>query len=383
MRYLLGAMTRRLLALVLLAGALAAGLACGSGGDDGSSEVTLESVTARGEYGVGVTTMELVDTSRPTEAYGTYEGADQRILPTEVWYPAEASVASPEARDAEIDSDGGPYPLIVFSHGFTSSRRQSVTYTQHLASHGYVVVAPDFPVTNGGAPDGPYFLGVVNQPGDVSFLIDQFLAFNEEPGNQFEGAIDPEMIGATGHSMGAFTTETVVWGQARDERVDAGLAISGTGCFLNPEDIGDTSVPMMLLTGSNDLIVPAPGNRVAYDMANPPRYWVQIGGANHIRFADVDLDDAIGVAALESVGIGPGGEEEPVLDAVQQDIEPCDRRGTAPDQPLTLERQQELLRAFATPFFDGYLRGDEDSLAFLQNDLPALAPEASFEFELP
>lgn len=372
-------MTRRLLVLALLLGGLAAGLACSSG-DDGPP-VTLESVTQRGEYGVGVTTMELVDTSRPTEAYSSYEGDDKRTLPTEVWYPANPSVAGPEARDAELDADGGPYPLIVFSHGFMSNRRQSVVYTRHLASHGYIVVSPDFPTTSGGAPAGPYFLGVLNQPGDVSFLIDQFLAFNEESGNRFEGAIDSEMIGATGHSMGAFTTETSIWGEARDERIDAALPISGTGCFVNPDDIGDVAVPVMLLTGSNDLIVPAPTNRVAYDMANPPRYWVELVGGNHIRFADFDLDDSIGVAALEDVGVGGDDNENDVIDDAAQDVEPCQRAGTEGDPPLTLERQQELLRAFATPFFDGYLRGDKDSLQFLQKELPDLVSEARFEYE--
>ena len=372
-------MNQRLLPLALLLGALAAGVACSSG-DDGPS-LTFESVTQRGAYGVGVTTMELVDTSRPTEAYNSYEGDDKRTLPTEVWYPTDPSAAGPEARDAELDADGGPYPLIVFSHGFTSNRRQSVVYTQHLASHGYIVVSPDFPTTGSAAPAGPYFLGVLNQPGDVSFLIDQFLAFNEESGNRFEGAIDPETIGATGHSMGAFTTEASIWGEGRDERIDAALPISGTGCFLSPEDIGDVAVPVMLLTGSNDLIVPAAANRVAYDMANPTRYWVELVGGNHIRFADFDLDDSIGVAALEDAGVGDENENA-VIDEAMQDVEPCQRRGTENDPPLTLERQQELLRAFATPFFDGYLRGDDDSLAFLQKELPDLLTSAvRFEFE--
>ena len=371
-------MNQRLLVFALLLGALATGIACSSG-DDGPS-LTFESVTQRGAYGVGVTTMELVDTSRPTEAYSTYEGDDKRTLPAEVWYPADPSAAGPEARDAALDADGGPYPLIVFSHGFMSNRRQSVVYTQHLASHGYIVVSPDFPTTGGNAPAGPYVAGLVNQPGDISFLIDQFLAFNEESGNRFEGAIDPEMIGATGHSLGAFTTETSIWGEARDERIDAALPISGTGCFLDSEDIGEVAVPVMLLTGSNDLIVPAPANRDAYDKAKPPRYWVELVGGNHIRFADFDLDDSIGVAALEDAGVG--GDDDAIDDAVQ-DLELCQRKGTENDPPLTLERQQELLRAFATPFFDGYLRGDDDSLAFLQKELPDVLNSAvRFEFEL-
>ena len=39
----------------------------------------------------------------------------------------------------------GPYPLVVFSHGAYGVRFQSVFFTAYLASHGYVVVAPDHP----------------------------------------------------------------------------------------------------------------------------------------------------------------------------------------------------------------------------------------------
>ena len=49
---------------------------------------------------------------------------------------------------------------------------------------------------------------------------------------------------------------------------------------------------------------------------------------------------------------------------------------------LSPERQRELLRAFATPFFDAYLRGSDDSREFLEEELPSQAPEARFEFDL-
>ena len=43
---------------------------------------------------------------------------------------------------------------------------------EQLASLGYVVVAVDYPLTNGLAPGGPDVKDVVNQLADVSFLID-------------------------------------------------------------------------------------------------------------------------------------------------------------------------------------------------------------------
>lgn len=372
----------RLLLLAVLFAGLAAALSCSSGGGDSSNPVTFATETERGPFGVSVTTLELADTSRDTEAHGGLSAQEGRRLVAEVWYPADPSLAEPETRDAAIDLEGGPYPLIMFSHGFSSSRMQSAQYTRHLASHGYIVVAPDFPITRGGTEGGPQFIGVLNQPGDVSFLIDQFLAFNEDAGNTFAGAIDTGSIGATGHSMGAFTTTLLTYGDMRDDRINASLPISGTGCFTTDDDVAGVTTPVMMLTGSNDLLV-APGtNRLAYDKANAPRYWVELVGGNHIRFADVDLDDAI---ALEFVNRARGDQTsaQDLAGRLGANITSCTTEPSGGDPGMTFQRQQGLLRAFATPFFDAYLKDDGDALDFLQQALPDETADARFEFDAP
>lgn len=364
-----------ILAFLLLLLPLAA--ACGGDGSPRGA-TTFEEATERGAYGVGVTTIELVDESRPTDANGSFPGADERRLTVEVWYPADPSAQAPEERDAALSDTGAPYPLIVFAHGFSSQRRQSASYTQHLASHGYVVVAPDFPLTNGDAPGGPRLTDLRNQPGDVSFLIDQLLAFNQQDGHLLEGAIDSDAIGLTGHSLGGFTTLLTVYGSDRDERIGAALPIAASGCFLTEEQVGDNAVPIMLLIGSNDLFIAPSGNRWAYDQANPPRYWVELAGGSHIRFADIDLEDEVGLEALSALlGGGEGGARPRAAN-----LGACGpERPVGADPPLTLERQQELLRAFATPFFDAYLRGSEGARQFLEEELPGLVPEARTEFD--
>jgi predicted dienelactone hydrolase len=254
-------------------------------------------------------------------------------------------------------------------------------YTRHLASHGYVVAAPDFPLTRIGAPGGTRFLDTINQPGDVSFVIDRMLEFNATSGHLLNGAIDSEKIGLTGHSGGGFTTLLTVYGvygAERDERIDAAVSISGSGCFYDAEDTAGVTVPMMFLTGSEDTIVPRRGNRVAYENARPPRYWVEVRGANHVRFSLADIDDALvsnGLPAL--IGDDDAGSEGDL-------VEQADACFAAPDSagetPLTLEEQQRALRLYATPFFDAYLRGDTASLRFLHETLPTL-DTAAYEFE--
>ncbi|MDP3768282.1 MAG: hypothetical protein Q8S13_09720, partial [Dehalococcoidia bacterium] len=222
--------------------------ACGSSGSVAGAS-SWEAATERGTYGVGVTSYDLVDSSRPTAANRDFSGADERPLPIDVWYPSGAAGAEPEVRDAPLDGADAPYPLIIFAHGLSGTRRQSVSYVQHLASHGYVVAAPDFPLSRLGAPGGPRLGAVLEQPKDVSFVIDSLLEFNAQDGHLLEGAIDDEAIGVTGHSLGALTTMLTTFGPSRDERIDAALPISTPACFLPASLAGDTSVPIMVVGG--------------------------------------------------------------------------------------------------------------------------------------
>src|SRR5690242_15803818 len=83
-----------------------------------------------GPYQVGIEIMRLVDESR-----------EDRRLKVYVWYPAvlEAGAESPYPPDAS----GAPYPLIIYSHGGGGAPTEIVTALQRLASHGFVVAAPE------------------------------------------------------------------------------------------------------------------------------------------------------------------------------------------------------------------------------------------------
>ncbi len=102
-----------------------------------------------------------VDESRPTAANGDVPGHPSRTLESLLWYPVE---------------DDAPHPLVVYSHGFMSTKEEGSYLAEHLASHGYVVVSADYPLTNFGTPGGPKVSDASNQPADVSFLIDRVLA---------------------------------------------------------------------------------------------------------------------------------------------------------------------------------------------------------------
>ena len=117
----------------------------------------------RGPFAVGLRVLRLVDHSRLI-------GAEPRTLVTVVRYPA---VGAPSARDlpnAQPERAGGPFPLVVFAHGY---RLAPYTYAQLLnawAQAGYVVAAPAFPLTNADAPVVDRS-DLINQPQDVRFVI--------------------------------------------------------------------------------------------------------------------------------------------------------------------------------------------------------------------
>jgi predicted dienelactone hydrolase len=377
-------------AALFLCAIVALAAACSSSDDPAppptSTPVPVESYAARGPYAVGVTTVEMADVSRPTAPNGEFAGAPERRMKVEVWYPAAGASEAPEGRDVALDAGGGPYPLIVFAHGFGSFRRQSALYTRHLAGHGYVVASPDFPSSNFASPGGARLGAVTQQPADVSFIIDRMLAFNAEAGDRFAGAIDSERIGMTGHSLGGLTSLLTEYGPARDPRIKAFLPLSPPGCFLSADTVGDVNTPVMFLVGSEDLIVDPSSMRHVYDLARAPRYFVELRGGNHLGFADFDItDEQIAEQFLGTVVVSDTflGDALAIAEEIRGSVGPCVTRSEPKGyEAISVDRQRELLRLFGALFFDAYLRDNAAAKALLRGgNLGAIAPEATIEFE--
>ncbi|HLY83662.1 MAG TPA: hypothetical protein VKQ71_11785, partial [Acidimicrobiales bacterium] len=106
---------------------------------------TQPALDAAHRWAVGVTTLTFVDTSRPTPPAGNAPGAGSRTLTTIVRYPADGLAAAPETQAATPSHAGGPFPLIVFAHGYDSSPAVYAALLHAWASAGYVVAAPEFP----------------------------------------------------------------------------------------------------------------------------------------------------------------------------------------------------------------------------------------------
>ncbi|HSS09209.1 MAG TPA: hypothetical protein VLL25_04955, partial [Acidimicrobiales bacterium] len=113
-------------------------------------------------FAVGHRVETFTDTSRSTPANRSVPGHPGRALVTTIYYPATGTPPRPAA---------GPFPLIVFAHGFTGQGSDYDALLSSWATAGYVVAAPDFPLSNRRAAGGPSVVDYFNQPADVSFVI--------------------------------------------------------------------------------------------------------------------------------------------------------------------------------------------------------------------
>lgn len=244
-------------ALLALAGLLAA---CGGGGEESATEATdPPTSTAPAPDHVQHRTLELVDSSRPTEAGAGRPGSDVRHLVTQVWVPPGA----------------GPFPLVAFSHGLAGHPRKFTHLFRAWAQAGYVVAAPAFPLSNDEVPGEPTFTDLPNQPGDVSFVIDRVL---EALGER----IDPERIGVAGLSLGGATTYGLAFNDCcRDERPIAAMVLDGIRLALPGAYDLATGLPLLIVHAEEDYTLPYRDAEEAYAAAVAPKYLVTLHEAAH------------------------------------------------------------------------------------------------------
>jgi predicted dienelactone hydrolase len=301
----------------------------------------------------------------PVDGWGRFEvgvrrwPAGEAPLPLSVWYPAlrrehartplrytygismigsgtTIALASYPGRGipgAPRDPAGGPYPVVVFSPGFALGTGSYAWLAEHLASHGFVVVAVQH--SEALDPSG-LWQATIDRPADVTAVLD-FLQARSAPGRDFGGLVNLDWVAVLGHSYGGYTALAVAgarfdtaglraacqsggrpggelafqcgallphlgdlaaraglasvphsgWTSRADPRVDAVVTMAGDAAMFGPDGLSELTVPLLAIGGTSDSDSPfAWGTALAYEHASSPRKAeVALVGAGHFVFA--------------------------------------------------------------------------------------------------
>jgi len=367
----------------LIAAILVVAVACAPEKDSNiilSSPSTDELLTSEsGPFNVG---LKIVDFEY------SYPDGKKETLSAAIWYPTEEQprpyiyhttedYKSSIAPDASVASKDRPFPLIIFAHGAYGSGYNSAFFMEYLASHGYIVIAPDFLDTKppdyqeqiafsrikGGNVGQPLkILRIVNQfvrdmsndrtlfltylaehrLNHTSFIIDVMLALNRNANSIFYHSIIEETIGICGHSLGGTTALGKIGAypdkKFQDKRIKAALIFSAPA-YPFESTSSNIDVPIMIMAGDDDEPALHPGlpRRTIYDKARPPKYYLVLDNATHLSF---------GNTSCGQIALNQAVESNPQVNTI------C-RYGLA--------------------FFEKHLLGNQDAGRWLENSNPAWA----------
>jgi predicted dienelactone hydrolase len=201
-----------------------------------------------------------------------------------VTYPGETPQPRRLVTVLRYPTGRGPFPLIIFGHGFAVTPAIYASLLEAWARAGYVVAAPVFPLGNKNAPGGPNESDLINQPRDMSFVITSLLGLSGRHRGPLAGLIDAGRVGISGQSDGGDTALTAAYdSEFRDPRIHAaailsGMEIPGVGGY----DFQAGSPPLLATQGLADTINPPAATFVFFNLARPPKYLLTLPGTAHL-----------------------------------------------------------------------------------------------------
>jgi predicted dienelactone hydrolase len=243
---------------------------------------TLGDLTAPGPNQVQIQRFDLTDAQR--DGQGPASGGHRQLY-VEVVRPRQWR---------------GQAPVMVFSHGLSSSPEARRLWATHLASHGIVVVLPQHPGSDA-QQVASFQVGLsrdlfeveefINRPLDITFVLDELERLNP---TEFEGRLNLAQVGVGGHSLGGYTALAVAGAEInfphlqqacnrrfihlnislllqcqaldlpqqpyrfRDPRVTSVLLVNPVNSSIfGPEGLAAVTVPVMVIAGSYDPATPA------------------------------------------------------------------------------------------------------------------------------
>jgi predicted dienelactone hydrolase len=397
-----GALLSLLLILVLIVPTLAQ--------EEGPPQVGLRpdapTYALHGPYWVGTQEFVIEDAERPIPLTVWYpalnpENKEERVAYTPIikwvpWPEGDYTIFGHALLNAAPDVSDAPYPLVVFSHGNGAFPARNAYIPEHLASFGFVVIAPDHAEHWYLEADTfrELLTAEVDRPHDIVKTLDYAEGLTG-PNGVFEALIDMEQVAVMGHSFGGWTAlvaggarfdlkaydvlcnesgstpgltdmmlcDTPVpneeaevelarlagldsvpeglWPSMGDPRVKAIIPMAGDAYLFGEAGLAEVKVPMMAMGGTMDTMSWFDwGSRLAYDLVgSPQKSLVGFEYAEHSLFNTQCSDE------LWMLDFGASYFcSDPVWD---------------------MNRAHDLINHFSTAFLLDTLKGDADAHAAL------------------
>lgn len=290
-----------------------------------------------GSAAVGVTTRTVTNPGQQDIASfkaGAPMPVYDRALTLEVWYPAllaagqagggsyraitrdgktEVTLHGRAVRDAAPQPAGGPYPLLIVSHGYPGNRFLLSHLAENLASKGYVVASIDHADSTYDR-QGPFGSTLLNRSLDQLFVLNAMARLGRSDAT-LKGLVNADHTALIGYSMGGFGALNTVgagftaasvgyaWGTpngalaqrqagnpahaaSMDARIKAAIAFAPWGWnagFWDAVGLSGVKTPVLFVAGSaDDVSGYSPGVRNLFEGAvNAPRYLLTYENANH------------------------------------------------------------------------------------------------------
>ena len=359
-------------------------------------------LAAHGPHAVGVRTISVTDRGR-ADVLGTTPGGPtakyDRTLTLEVWYPAalaagqspggtydvvtrdpsiRATLRGLAVRDATPLASGGPFPLVIISHGYPGNRYLLAHLGENLATKGYVAVSIDHAESTYDNQRA-FASTLYHRPLDQLFVLGEMARLSGTGGGApfLRGLVDADRTGIVGYSMGGYGVVNVIGGgfsaasvgfeisppnqllaersaanpryrASLDRRVKAAVAIGPWGMqagFWDADGLAGIRTPVLFVAGSvDDISGYEKGTRALFlGAVNAERTLLTFVNANHNAAAPypapvevLGTNGTAGTAAFNHYA-------DPVWDTA---------------------RMNNILHHFVTAHFDRFLKGDDAKAAY-------------------
>ena len=297
--------------IIILLLILYAGLALPVPTSIARSDVNTEQIpfALRGNYTVGIRELVIEDKKLPITMWYPAINEDNGQTDMVYSYPVKmgdsfmlrfATYKGLAIEEAQFDLSVNPYPLVILSPGFSMGTSAYGWIAEHLASHGFVVIAPEHQEYFDGELNG-LWQSLITRPQDILTVLD-YVDEQVTAGGMFEQLIDADSVAVIGHSYGGYTIlaaagaqidtaylrdhcgtaraenhpaawlcdEIVphlgematlagldavpdgLWQMAADPRIDAIVPMAGDAFLFGQSGLAEITVPVMAISGTAD-----------------------------------------------------------------------------------------------------------------------------------